>query len=144
MWERLGPFPEDLEGGEDTLITGAAREEGRFVFEPSARIVHRNRTRWREVAAHQVMFGRFTAHLGRRGPYKLRPLVRYTPLAPVAAVGRVASIYARVFAWAPELRVRAVLVLPMVVATLAGWGAGLAAEGARLDAARLGLRRRRR
>jgi GT2 family glycosyltransferase len=137
LWDELGPFPEDLEGGEDTLLTGAARTRGRFVFAPAASITHLNRTRFREVFAHQVMFGRFTAHLGRRGPYKLRPLVRYTPLAPVAALGRVVSIYARVLAWAPELRRRSLIVFPLVVVTLAGWGAGLAAEGARLDAGRL-------
>jgi glycosyltransferase involved in cell wall biosynthesis len=141
LWEALGPFPEDLEGGEDTLITGAARERGRFVFAPEARVTHLNRTRFRDVVEHQVMFGRFTAHLGRRGPYKLRPLVRYTPLAPVAAAGRVVSIYARVLAWAPELRRRSLLLLPGVLVTLAGWGFGLAREGFALDRARQYRRR---
>jgi hypothetical protein len=104
-------------------------------------VVHHNRTTLRAVVEHQAMFGRFTAHLGRRGPYKLRPLVRYTPLAPVAAAGRLVSIYARVFAWAPELRGRALRLLPAVVVTLAAWGAALAAEGARIDVRSLRARR---
>jgi glycosyltransferase involved in cell wall biosynthesis len=132
LWDRFGPFTEDLEGGEDTLLSGALRGAGAFRFEPRARVVHMNRTRFLDVARHQVMFGRFTAHLGRRGPYKLRPLVRYTPLAPIAGLGRVVSIYARVLAWAPDLRRRAVVLFPLVVATLTGWTWGLLVEGLRI------------
>ena len=142
VWDRHGPFPEDLEGGEDTLLTGALRAEGAFVFEPAAQVLHQNRTEWAAVYEHQVMFGRFTAHLGRRGPYKLRPLVRYTVLAPVAGAGRVVSLYLRVFFWAPELKWPAVKSLPLIVAVLSGWTSGLVAEGLRLDRDALGHVRR--
>jgi glycosyltransferase involved in cell wall biosynthesis len=133
LWDELGPFPEDLDGGEDTLLTVQARARGRFTFEPTARIRHQNRRRWAEVILHQVAFGRFTARLARRSPYRLRPLVRYTVLAPVATIGRFVSIYARVFRWDREDARRAVVNSPGVVAVLAGWGWGLFTEGVRID-----------
>jgi hypothetical protein len=124
-------------GGEDTLLTVAARQMGRFRFAPAATITHRNRTSLPVVLSHQKELGRFTAHLGRRSPYKLRPLVRYSPLAPVAAMLRVVSLYARVAAWTPRELARAIRLLPMVVAAFAAWGAGLFSEGVRLDVAAL-------
>lgn len=133
LWERYGPFPEDLGGGEDTLLTVRARGEGQFAFAPAADVTHLNRTRVLEVVAHQYGIGKFTAHLGRLGPYKLRPLVRYTALAPLAAAGRVVSIYARVIGWMRGSRLRAAAVFPFVVACMTAWGAGLAVEGRRLD-----------
>lgn len=137
LWDELGPFPEDMGGGEDTLITVAARARGRFTFEPRAEITHHNRTDVAVVLAHQHELGRFTAHLGRRSAYKLRPLVRYSPLAPVAAVGRVVSLYARVAAWTPRDLPRSLRLLPLVLAAFAAWGSGLLREGLRLDLAAL-------
>ena len=135
LWDEHGPFPEDLEGGEDTLLTASLRRRGAFRFAGDAVVVHLNRTSFGEVLRHQVMFGRFTAHIGRRGPYKLRPLVRYTPLAPVAGAGRVVSIYARSLAWAPELRARSLALLPLVAVVLGGWTWGLLSEGLKIGAA---------
>jgi glycosyltransferase involved in cell wall biosynthesis len=133
IWERYGPFPEDMVGGEDTLLTGLARADGAFVFAPGADVTHLNRTRVRDVLAHQYDFGRFSAQLGRRGPYKLRPLVRYTALAPVAAGGRVVSIYARVLGWMSGARKQAFAAAPVLIAALLAWGTGLLVEGIRLD-----------
>ena len=135
LWDRYGPFPEDMGGGEDTMLTVAARADGNFVFAPRAAITHLQRTAVRDVVHHQYLYGEFTAHLGRRSDYKHRALVRYTLLAPVAAAGRVASIYARVIAWARGMRTRAVLAFPVVVAAMTGWGAGLMREGWRIDRA---------
>jgi GT2 family glycosyltransferase len=134
VWRELGPFPEDMDGGEDTLLTVQARARGQFAFAGGCAVFHLNRTGVREVVRHQYGLGRFTAHLGRRGPYKLRPLVRYTALAPLAAAARVVSTYARVVAWAPELVGRSLLGAPMIIAAFAAWGAGLFREGRRLDA----------
>lgn len=133
LWERYGPFPEDMGGGEDTLMTVQARSDGRFAFAPGACVNHLNRTRLRDVVAHQYGVGRFTAHLGRRSSYKLRPLVRYTALAPVAAAARVVSIYARALAWMRGARLRSLALLPLVVTCLTAWGAGLTVEGLRID-----------
>ncbi|HVA61385.1 MAG TPA: glycosyltransferase [Mycobacteriales bacterium] len=143
LWDELGPFPEDLGGGEDTWFTVAARTHGRFRFAPTAIVSHQNRTGWLAVARHQASFGRFTARLGRRGGYKWRPLVRYTPLAPLAVLGRIISLYARVALWDRTSLARAVRLFPGVVAVLGCWGAGLLAEGARLDFSALRARCRR-
>ncbi len=135
LWEQLGPFPEDMGGGEDTLLTVRARAMGAFVFAPQAQILHLNRTSWPVVIRHHLQIGRFAAHLGRRSAYKLRPLVRYTPLAPIAALGRVVSLYARAAAWDRKLLLRAMVLSPMVVITLGAFGVGLALEGVRIDRA---------
>ena len=138
LWDEIGPFPEDMGGGEDTLLTGQARAVGRFVFEGSAAVLHRNRTTWQAVIRHHLQIGRFAAHIGRRGTYKLRPLVRYTPLAPIAAAGRVVSLYARAAAWDRKLFLRALTLFPMVVVAIGAFGVGLALEGRRIRRAKRG------
>jgi hypothetical protein len=120
-----------MEGGEDTLVTARLNQEGRFRFVPDAVVTHMNRTTWREVVHHQRSVGRFTARLARRSPYKFRPLVRYAPLVPIAVLGRIASIYARIWAWDGRFRARSVWLFPGVVITLVYWGAGLLAENLR-------------
>jgi glycosyltransferase involved in cell wall biosynthesis len=136
LWERCGPFPEGLGGGEDTLLTVRLRREGAFVFEPGAAVIHLNRTGLWAVLSHQLEIGHFSARLARRSTYKLSPVVRYTGLAPVATVGRVASLYARVVAWEPRLLPRALRLGPLVLLALLFWGAGLAWEGLRIDLGR--------
>jgi glycosyltransferase involved in cell wall biosynthesis len=133
LWDRFGPFPEDMDGGEDTLLTARLRRDGLFSFAPQASVLHLNRTRLSDVLAHQYDFGRFTARVARRSPYyKLGLLVRQWPLAPVAAIARLVSLYARVFAWVPEARADALMVLPIVVAGLSSWGVGVLVEGIRI------------
>ncbi|MFN2569327.1 MAG: glycosyltransferase family 2 protein [Candidatus Dormibacteria bacterium] len=136
LWDHLGPFPEDLDGGEDTLVTVHLRERGLFRFAPSAGVVHHNRTALSRVLANQFYAGGYTARLGRRSPYKLRPLVRYTALAPLAVGARMISLYARAAAWDRSLLRRAVGLSPVVMLALLTWGAGLTTEGLRMDLGR--------
>jgi hypothetical protein len=134
LWARYGPFPEDLDGGEDTLLTVQLRHDGLFRFAGSAPVIHRNRTTFAAVVRHQYEFGRFTARLGRRTRlYKMGALVRHTALAPLAAAGRVVSLYARVAAWDRENLRRALALAPGVLVALSAWGAGLLQEGLRQD-----------
>lgn len=132
LWERYGPFPEDMAGGEDTLLTVRLRDAGLYRFAPRACVAHLNRTNAAAMIAHQYEFGRFTARLARRSPYKLRPLVRHWPLAPVAAAGRLVSLCARTVAWYRGGRLRALASLPIVVAGIGSWATGLLLEGIRL------------
>jgi len=130
LWERYGPFPEDLGGGEDTLLTGAAHRDGRFRFAPDAPVTHLNRTTALAVLAHQWAFGRFTARLARRDPdLRYGWLQRSVPLAPLAAAGRLVSIARRAGAWLPGARRPLLRTAALVVAAVVAWGAGLAAEG---------------
>jgi glycosyltransferase involved in cell wall biosynthesis len=124
-WDELGPFPEDMGGGEDTLLTISARRHGRFRFEPAAAVVHLNRTALREVLAHQRAFGRFTAHLADRCPdLPHRRLLRTPVLVPVATAGRIVAVGRR----AARLRRSTPLdprCIPVAVAALLAWGFGL-------------------
>ncbi len=130
LWRTYGPFPEDLGGGEDTLLTSRLRQDGLFVFVPEARVAHLNRTRLGPMLAHQLQSGRFAARVARRpGYYKAGSLLRHPLLAPIAALGRLVSLYARLVAWSPDTLVWAVALLPVVVTGAAAWAAGLAAEG---------------
>jgi GT2 family glycosyltransferase len=139
-WHELGPFPEDMDGGEDTALTVAARRQGLLRFAPGAVVVHQNRTTWSEVTQHQLAFGRFTARLARRSPYRFRPLVRYSPLAPVAWLGRLCAAYWRIATVDRQLLARGIALLPAVATLLGCWAWGLAIEGGALDRAALGRR----
>ena len=132
LWERYGPFPEDVDGGEDTLLTTALRRDGVFVFEPAATVTHLNRTRIAEVLAHQV------SSVASRHASRLEPPT--TSCAPWFGIGRSLPwrslrewvLYARAFAWLPlAKRVQAVALFPLVVVGLTAWGAGLMLEGLR-------------
>jgi glycosyltransferase involved in cell wall biosynthesis len=138
LWHRFGPFPEDLDGGEDTLLTIALRQAGLFTFAGQASITHLNRTRFADVVRHQYQFGKFTAHIGRRtSGYRFGWLVRHTLAAPIAAAGRALSIYGRVIAWDRRNFARALRLSPGVGAVLMAWGAGLFVEGVRISAQRV-------
>lgn len=125
LWRRYGPFPEDMGGGEDTVLCARLHQEGLLRFAPAATVAHLNRTRHLDVLVHQYHYGRFSRLVAARGPYKMRPLVRYRILAPVAGVLRVASVAARALAWArlpPGLALRAA---PVVVSSISAWTVGL-------------------
>jgi GT2 family glycosyltransferase len=137
VWDRFGPFPEDLMGGEDTLMTVELRTDGLLTFAGSAAVTHRNRTGFGAVIRHQYEFGQFTARVGRRTrAYKMGFLVRHTALAPIATVGRIVSLYGRVAAWDRDNLGRAFQLAPGILAVLVAWGLGLFREGLRLDLAR--------
>ncbi|MGH2719896.1 MAG: glycosyltransferase family 2 protein [Actinomycetota bacterium] len=140
LWESWGPFPEDLDGGEDTLLTTRLHRAGLFTFAPSAAITHRNRTGVRTVLAHQFAAGRFCARMVRQMRTPGRLILYYTPLVPLAVVGRLAALGGKLVAWDRASLPRAVAIGPLLVAGMGAWGAGLAAEGARLDW--MALRRR--
>jgi hypothetical protein len=154
LWERLGPFCEDLGGGEDTVLTAAAGRAGLLRFAPAAVVTHQNRTRWSRVIGHQLELGRFTARVARRSPHRRRALVRYPPLAPLALAGRLVSLYIRAAQSGPPLLLRALRLLPATALLLGAWAWGLTSEGVRLDwrawrsrassSARGGLQRSRR
>ena len=133
LWDEAGPFPEDLEGGEDTLLTMDLRRRGLFAFAPEAAVNHLNRTGLAAFLRHQFRFGRFTARLAvldglyAGGPLRAT-LTRYATLAPVAAVLRVGWVYWRLAALDRQLFVRSMRCLPAVAAGSAAWGAGLVAQ----------------
>lgn len=129
LWEQLGPWREDLGGGEDTLLTGAAVRAGRFLFAPAARVRHLNRTAPLAVLRHQLEFGRFTARLARADPaLRFGCLQRSAGLAPVAVAGRVVSILVRARCWRAVPSWRLAVLTPSICCAVAAWGAGLAIE----------------
>lgn len=132
-WERFGPFPEDLEGGEDTLLTVGLRRRGLFSFAPDAGVAHLNRTQWRPFLRHQYGFGRFTSRLARlEGLHAGGPgravLTRYAALAPLAAALRVGWVLLRVGTLDRAGLPRALRCLPALLAGSLAWGAGLVAQ----------------
>jgi hypothetical protein len=119
------------------------RKQGLYVFAGAARVEHLNRTEIGRALAHQYNLGKYAALLGRNSPYKMRALVRYTPLAPIAVVGRVVSLYARVMGWMPRELVRCISLFPLIVLNLIAWGTGLIVGGLELDREALAARKTR-
>lgn len=136
LWAVEGPFPEDLDGGEDTILTARLRREGKFAFEPSAVVTHLNRTGFREFVRHQYEFGKFSARLARLGrdhaATQLRQRLQSHPaLAPVAAAGKLGWVLYRAFVSDRTLVRPVVRSFPVLVAGVLAWGAGLFVEGIR-------------
>ena len=136
LFDRFGPFSEQAVGGTDTLITTRLHQAGALTFQPAARVAHLNRTSLRAMLRVQYLRGRIAAQLGRgTGPHPAKVLLVHPILAPVAAAGRLYSIYRRTSRWAPHDLTRTVLLTPLLVVSLVVWAAGLATEGAQIDRA---------
>jgi GT2 family glycosyltransferase len=128
VWERFGPFPEDLGACEDTLLTWRLREAGLFVFAREAPIVHHNRRRLPTVLAHQYALAAGHARLERRlGHVPARPgrtAIRRT-------LRRVGYLYGNLADWAPREHERARQLFPLVLLGFGAWGLGLWSESRR-------------
>jgi glycosyltransferase involved in cell wall biosynthesis len=129
LWDMYGPFPETMDGCEDTWLTTRLREAGRFRFAAEAPVAHLNRQRMRAVLAHQLALG--AAHA------RLAVQLDDPPAAPVqdgvvVTLKRVGYLYRRVAAWTPAELGRALRLAPLVLPTFAAWGLGLIAESLRV------------
>lgn len=136
LWRTYGPFDEDLDGGEDTLLTARLRQEHKLAFCPNATVRHLNRTRFMQYLAHQYQFGCFCARLARRTqPTASTPsrsaLQRHPLLAPVAGGGKVVWVLYRALAADAVLARAAVRCLPEIVMGVGAWTVGLLWEGLR-------------
>jgi glycosyltransferase involved in cell wall biosynthesis len=129
LWEEQGPFPETMDGCEDTWLTTRLLAAGRLRFEPAAVVSHLNRRRMRSVLRHQYALGGSHARLASwQGTL---------PEAPVRAgvmvtVGRIRYLYRQLRRWQAPERFRAVALAPLAVAGFSAWGAGLISESRRL------------
>jgi Glycosyl transferase family 2 len=121
---RLGGFPEDVFPGEDTILTVPLAAAGRLSFARRARVRHLNQTRLRRFLSHQHRLGRSFAEVCARSDFPHRGLGR-PALAPVAGAFRLLAL-----AWRlpprPRQLLGAIALLPLLVAGLVLWAAGLA------------------
>jgi GT2 family glycosyltransferase len=129
LWERYGPFPETMDGCEDTWLTARLLSAGLLHFAAPACVLHLNRQRMSEVIRHQYSLGGSHARLAvwqaPAGETPVRDGVR-------ATLVRIHHLYRSLWRWrAPERR-RALLLAPWVLATFSAWGAGLISESQRL------------
>ena len=136
LWVSMGPFPEDMDGGEDTLMTARLIKEDLFVFEREALVFHLNRTRFNDFLRHQYAFGCFSARLARRGPGLGGSTLRQTlqthaALAPVAAVAKICWIYFRAVTLGRTLALTALRCFPLILLGVGAWGVGLFVESIR-------------
>lgn len=136
LWASAGPFPEHLDGGEDTILTAQLRKQGLFTFESAAVVTHLNRTGFSDFVRHQYGFGKFSSRLARLGPghagTRFRQRVqRHPALTPIAAVGKLAWVLYRVVHCDRTMARSALLCFPMLIVGVAAWSAGLFVEGIR-------------
>lgn len=128
LWESYGPFPEGMNGCEDTWLTARLLGDGRLRFAPDAVVEHLNRQSMTTVLRHQYALGESHARLAR-----LQGSLSPSPTADLrATVERVRYLYRMLARWTPGDLGRARRLAPLVVAGFGAWGAGLARESARL------------
>jgi GT2 family glycosyltransferase len=128
LWDGYGPFPEAMNGCEDTWLTTRLLADGLLRFAPEAVVHHLNRQRLREVLAHQYALGGSHARLA-----EMQDALSSSPLRDVAAtVERIRYLYRMVARWTPDEVGRARLLGPLVLAGFCAWGAGLGSESWRI------------
>lgn len=128
--EAAGGFPEDLWPGEDTVLSVPLARGGRLGFAPAALVYHHNRTRPRDLFAHQVRLGAAFRSVCATVPFRWGWVAR-RPLAPLAAALRALAVGRRVLG-DRDARWAALRSAPWMAVGLAAWAAGLAlgsAEG---------------
>jgi glycosyltransferase involved in cell wall biosynthesis len=145
LLDRVGPFPEDIRTGEDTLLNQRAlAARARVSTEPEVKILHLGPTRMRELLRHHHAHGRglvqcverhgfeaFTGPPGQQGPRAaLRVWVRYPALRWWKALGRIAR-------GRPGLLPAYLVLTPIIWAALLSTARGAWAE---LSAVRLARR----
>jgi glycosyltransferase involved in cell wall biosynthesis len=121
---RDGGFPPDLWPGEDTVLTFRLASAGRLGLAPEARVRHLNRTGFAEFLRHQRRLGRSFAGVCATVDFPHRRLAR-PALAPLAFGLRLGALARRLVPH-PREAASAALVLPLLLAGLAAWSAGLA------------------
>ena len=122
-FEEIGGFAEDIWPGEDTVFTFGLAQSGRLAFAPAARVRHLNRTRFRDYLVHQRRLAVAFTAVCERVDFPHRSFSRPT-LVPLAVPFRLAALGRRLLAH-PREAATAVLLLPILVAGLAAWGAGI-------------------
>jgi glycosyltransferase involved in cell wall biosynthesis len=133
--ERAGGLHEDLEGGEDTILTLPLGRGGRLGFAKGARVRHLNRTGWRAFLARQYELGTFFPTIAERVDFPNSRLAR-PALVPLTPVLRLFSLGGRLAAHPREAAV-AIVLLPVLLAGTTSWAAGLA-RGYRRDRGEFG------
>ena len=130
LWETHGPFPEDMDGCEDTWLTTRARAADRLRFAPEAVVEHLNRQRLATVLRHQYELGGSHARLAVfQGTVPTAPLRH----GVAATVERIRHLYRMLGHWQAPERARARRLAPLVLAGFCAWGAGLIMESVRID-----------
>lgn len=128
LWEAYGPFPDGMEGCEDTWVTSRLHADGKLRFCSAAVVHHLNRQRLGAVLAHQYRLGASHARLAVRQGCAPRYPIAHSALV---TVGRIRYLYRMLRRWTPADLRHARRLGPLVVAGFGAWGTGLATEALR-------------
>ena len=105
LLDRVGPFPEDTETGEDTLLNRRVLESGaRIGFDAEIQLGHRNLTRLRPYLRHQYEHGRGLMQCVARHGFASPVGPAGQPVA--AALWRIAALYPALRWWNALRRIR--------------------------------------
>jgi GT2 family glycosyltransferase len=134
VFERHGPFPEDLWPSEDHVFAHNVAAAGeRLVFEPSIIVQHLFRPSWRAYLAHQRRLGAASAGARRRVALPNAWLVE-SPLRWLTPLFRLVKIEGRLARRDLANFLRFNALLPLSLGGLIAWGVGFStgsAEGGR-------------
>lgn len=132
LWDRFGPFPEDLWPGDDVIVAQAAAAAGeKTLFVPELSLAHVNRSSLRALLPHARKLGWGSAQIRRRLPSAPNEwMVRY-PLSvlalPLAHPLRTLGCFLK---WRPLAALKALPLLPFMSLICVWWSRGFW-EGAR-------------
>jgi glycosyltransferase involved in cell wall biosynthesis len=128
LWDCYGPFPDAMNGCEDTWLTTRLLRDGRLRFAPEAVVHHLNRQRMREVLVHQYALGGSHARLAEKQDALSSSLLQDVAVT----VERIRYLYRMLARWTPSELGRARVLAPLVVAGFCAWGVGLSFESWRI------------
>lgn len=123
VFERDGPFREDVWPGEDTIFTFELGRRGQLAFAPDAVVAHRNRIGLRAFLRHQRRLGGAYVAIARAVPFPYAWVARPW-FAPLAVPLRVLALVRRL-RHEPAERGRAIRLAPLLLLGLAAWAAGI-------------------
>ncbi len=126
IFEEAGKFREDLEAGEDVLLTTRIAEQWtrKVCFIPSMIVYHAGRTGLMDFLTHQKKFGYYRGLLGLKMSRNLRWLSTKPYLNWVVALRRLGYICLRVLQWDTLDMPRFILQFPVLLVGLVSWTKG--------------------
>jgi GT2 family glycosyltransferase len=126
LFDELGGFREDVQTGEDTLLTIQLGEQTQkdIWFNPSMAVQHHGRRIWHEFLAHQRLHGYYRGLLRLFISDSLDGLARNPMLVWTMVPRRLVYMGLRTLQYDPQGLLRFIISLPLIIIGLIVWTSG--------------------
>jgi GT2 family glycosyltransferase len=123
--ERFGGYDNRMWLAEDILLHWKMHQQGESIlFDPAIKVVHLNKTGWRQILGYQINLGRLSAVARRRGGLPGGFLLKYPPLVLLMPLVRTWNAFTWFAKYDLPMFLKFLLVWPfyLVAATFWSWG----------------------